>query len=45
VCTDGWNAMGGAKYPFFLISIPKNHEKVNAYCNVQMATRALVVVV
>jgi len=37
--------MGGAKYPFFLLSIPKNHEKVNAHCNVQMATRALEVVV
>ena len=45
VCTDGWNAMGGAKNPFFLLSIPKNHKKVNAICNVQMATRALEVVV
>jgi hypothetical protein len=45
VYTDGWNAMGGAKNPFFLLSIPKNHKKVNAICNVQMATRALEVVV
>ena len=45
VCTDGWNAMGGAKNPFFLLSIPKNHKKVNAICNVQMATRALEVMV
>ena len=30
VCTDGWNAMGGARNPFFLLSIPKNHKKVNA---------------
>jgi len=45
VCTDGWNAMGGAKNPFFSLSIPKNHKKVNAICNVQMATRALEVVV
>ena len=44
VCTDGWNAMGGAKNPFFLLSIPKNYKKVNALCNVQMATRALEVV-
>ena len=40
-----WLAMGGAKYPFFLLSIPKNHKKVNPICNVQMATRALEVVV
>ena len=39
--TDGWNAMGGAKNPFFLLSIPKNYKKVRANCNVQMATRAL----
>ena len=45
VCTDGWNAMGGAKNSFFLLSIPKNHKKVNAIWNVQMATRALEVVV
>jgi len=38
VCTDGWNAMGGAKNPFFLLFIPKN-------CNVQMATQAMEVVV
>ena len=31
--------------PFFSLSIPKNHKKVNAICNVQMATRALEVVV
>ena len=37
--------MGGAKNPFFSLSIPKNHKKVNAICNVQMATRALEVVV
>jgi hypothetical protein len=36
--------MGGAKNPFFLLSIPKNYKKVNALCNVQMATRALEVV-
>jgi hypothetical protein len=45
VYKDGLNAMGGAKNPFFLLSIPKNHKKVNAICNVQMATRALEVVV
>ena len=37
--------MGGAKNPFFLLSVPKNHKKVNAICNVHVATRALEVVV
>ena len=39
VCTDGWNwnAMDGAKNPFFSLSIPKNHKKVHAICNVQIA--------
>jgi hypothetical protein len=36
---------GWCKKSFFSLSIPKNHKKVNAICNVQMGTRALEVVV